>query len=159
VMIVPFGRAAKAHSRGARNSRSTTSYRIRGAVRRAGRTASWLAPPAISGMPTACRGKRVRSSQAAGPPDLEADVRPRKPADRKLVAVCERGILERHAGRVVVTPATPAGAKPAGVLHECAPGRASGLQNRVTGFDSSHSCFWLLSVVSCNRRPVLATNT
>ena len=30
-------------------------------------------------------------------------------------------------------------------LHECAPGRASGLQNRPTGFDSSHSCLptWL----------------
>ena len=31
-------------------------------------------------------------------------------------------------------------------LHECAPGRASGLQNRLTGFDSSRSCLsptWL----------------
>jgi hypothetical protein len=33
-------------------------------------------------------------------------------------------------------------------LHECAPGRASGLQNRCTGFDSSHSC---LRLEDCRR--------
>ncbi len=36
--------------------------------------------------------------QAARPPVLEADVRPAQPADRKLVEVRQRGVLEREFG-------------------------------------------------------------
>ena len=38
-------------------------------------------------------------------------------------------------------------------LHECAPGRAGGLQNRPTGFDSSRSCF--ADVARQRKAPVL----
>ena len=78
------------------------------------------------------------AAQAAGPADVEAALRGPRRADRKLVEVHQRSVLERDAARVVVTPRLPA-ARP-GAVHECAPGRAGSLQSRRTGFESSRSC-------------------
>ncbi len=79
------------------------------------------------------------AAQAAGPADVEAAVRGPRRADRKLVEVRQRSVLERDAARVVVTPRAP-GPQGRGPIQECAPGRAGGLQSRRTGFDSSRSC-------------------
>ena len=76
--------------------------------------------------PQGCRSGRRGSRSTPG-----------QRADRKLVEVHQRGVLERPAGEV--TELSPRGLFP-WALHECAPGRASGLQNRPTGFDSSRSC-------------------
>ena len=46
----------------------------------------------------------MRAAQAAGPADVEAALRGPHDADRKLVEVPERSLLERDAARVVVTP-------------------------------------------------------
>ncbi len=90
------------------------------------------------GRPDARAGTDAPAPQA-GPADVEAALRGPRGADRKLVEVRQRSVLERDAARVVVTPKAP-GSQGRGPTQECPPGRGSGLQSRVTGFDSSHSC-------------------
>ncbi len=51
------------------------------------------------GRPHAAAGRHA-APQGAGPADVEADLRPRQRADRKLVEVYQRDVLERPAGEV-----------------------------------------------------------
>ena len=50
---------------------------------------------------------RMHLRKQAGPADVEAAVRGPRGADRKLVEVHQRSVLERDAARVVVTPKVP----------------------------------------------------
>ena len=104
--------------------------------------------------------------QAADPAGLETAVRRARHADRQLVEVRERSVLERNAARV--GPACRAGPRwvpSAGrdgdrrysevlsgrqdlCLQGCAPGRADGLQSHPTGFE----ILALLSFVSMVQR-------
>jgi hypothetical protein len=71
------------------------------------------------GRPHAAPGRHA-APQGAGPADMEADLRPRQRADRKLVEVYQRDVLERPAGEVTKL-ISPRGLFP-WALHECAPG-------------------------------------
>ena len=79
------------------------------------------------------------AAQAAGPADVEAALRGPQRADRKLVEVHQRSVLERDAARVVVTPRPPV-ARPGADTGVCSwESRRS--PKPPTGFESSHSCF------------------
>ena len=74
---------------------STTCCRGRKVACRVGRTASWRAWPATSGRLTGRRSRPGWRAQAACPANMEAAVRRPHHADRKLVEVRQRSLLER----------------------------------------------------------------
>ena len=113
----------------------------RRAASRAGRTACWRAWPATSGRPTArrsrpacgCSTKPVRPTWKP----LYADPRA---ADRKLVEVRQRGVLERRAARSSRYDQSSRPGRPGAITRVCSWESRRLSKACRTGFDSSHSC-------------------